>query len=57
MNISKSFETEQGTVKFEGEIEGAELDYVLKMGLLTVMRQGLVNTVMAVPADDEDTLH
>ena len=57
MNISKSFETEQGTVKFEGEIEGAELDYVLKMGLLTVMRQGLVNTVMAIPADDEDTLH
>ena len=33
MLVNKSFETPQGTVKFEGELEEKELDLVLKVGL------------------------
>lgn len=55
MQINKSFETPEGTVTFEGTIEGPELDYVLQLGLLAIMQQGMVNTFYAVPTD-EDTI-
>jgi hypothetical protein len=42
MQISKSYETEQGTVKFNGEIEGVELDAILTLGLHQLIVRGLV---------------
>jgi hypothetical protein len=50
MQISKAVETPEGTVKFEGEISGLELDIVLQMGLLTLMSRGIIQTVKV---DDE----
>lgn len=42
MLVSKSIETPQGTVKFEGELEQVELDFVLKIGLNTLMQMGAI---------------
>lgn len=42
MLINKSIETPQGTVKFEGELEPKELDFVLKIGLNTLMQLGAI---------------
>lgn len=42
MLINKSFETEKGTVKFEGELEQNELDFVLKIGLNTLLQLGAI---------------
>lgn len=42
MLISKSIETEQGTVKFEGELEQNELDFILKIGLNTLLQMGSI---------------
>jgi hypothetical protein len=53
MQISKSIETPEGTVKFEGEIEGVELDLVLQFGLLSLMRQGAIKAVILTPDDGE----
>ena len=40
MRINKSFETEEGTVKFEGLLEKEELDMVLSAGLNFLFLQG-----------------
>lgn len=42
MLVNKSIETPQGTVKFEGELEQVELDFVLKIGLNTLMQMGAI---------------
>ncbi len=42
MKISKAIETPEGTVRFEGELEAAELDYVLKVGLNVLLVQGAI---------------
>lgn len=42
MLINKSIETAEGTVKFEGELEQKELDFVLKIGLNTLMQMGAI---------------
>lgn len=42
MLVSKSIETPQGTVKFEGELEQVELDFVIKIGLNTLMQMGAI---------------
>lgn len=42
MLVNKSVETPQGTVKFEGELEQNELDFVLKIGLNSLMRMGAI---------------
>lgn len=42
MLISKSIETENGTVKFEGELEQNELDFILKIGLNTLLQMGAI---------------
>lgn len=42
MLINKSIETPEGTVKFEGELEQKELDFVLKIGLNTLMQLGAI---------------
>jgi hypothetical protein len=40
MLVNKSIETENGTVKFEGELEQHELDFVLKIGLNYLLTHG-----------------
>jgi hypothetical protein len=42
MLVSKSIETEKGTVKFEGELEQNELDFVIKIGLNTLLQLGAI---------------
>lgn len=54
MLVSKSFETEEGTVKFEGELEKKELDYVLQIGLNYLLQKGAFNDIVTVV--DKDTL-
>jgi hypothetical protein len=56
MQISKSIETPEGTVKFTGEISGAELDIVLQMGLLSLMSRGVIQAVVA-DKDEQENLH
>jgi hypothetical protein len=53
MQISESYETPEGTVKFSGEISGKELDIVLQMGLLTLMRSGVISATVKQAADEE----
>lgn len=55
MLVSKSIETPQGTVKFEGELEQKELDFVIKIGLNVLLQQGAIPFVMA--SDDEEVQH
>jgi hypothetical protein len=40
LHINKSFETEEGTVQFSGELEEKELDLVLKIGLNYLLQMG-----------------
>jgi len=54
MQISKSYETPEGTVKFQGEITGPELDMVLQLGLMTLMSRGVIQQVTAQAADEEN---
>ena len=57
MNISKAIETPQGTVKFEGELEQKELDFVLKIGLNVLLTNGaLPYTTVKTVAEGKETL-
>ena len=56
MQISKSIETPEGTVKFQGEISGAELDIVLQFGLLSLMSKGVIQAVVQ-DRDEQENLH
>jgi len=47
MLVNKSIETPQGTVKFEGELEQKELDYVLKIGLNYFLTHGAIPMTVA----------
>lgn len=40
MEVRKTIETEQGTVKFEGQLTQEELDFVLTVGLNELLQQG-----------------
>lgn len=42
MEITTSYETEEGQVKFAGVLEGAELTLVIETGLNELMKRGLV---------------
>ena len=42
MLVNKSIETPEGTVKFEGELEQNELDFVLKVGLNYLLTNGAI---------------
>lgn len=59
MLINKTIETEQGTVKFEGELESQELDLVLQVGLNFLLQQGALpfTTKENVVEGDEETEH
>jgi len=51
--ISKTIETEQGTVTFQGELDQEELDYVLTLGLNLLLQQGAINaTVVHAPPEN-----
>jgi hypothetical protein len=54
MQISESYETPEGVVKFQGEIAGAELDLVLQTGLLTLMKRGVIQAAIQQAADEEN---
>jgi len=42
MKISEAVESSIGVVNFVGELEGAELDMVLQLGLLTLLERGAI---------------
>lgn len=52
MQINKAIETEQGTVKFEGELSQKELDVVLGIGLNYLLVKGAIANVTVV--DDQE---
>ena len=55
--INKTIETEQGTVKFEGELEAQELDLVIQLGLNFLFQQGaLPFTTEGYIDGDEDNI-
>jgi hypothetical protein len=53
MLVKKVIETDKGTVKFEGELEEAELDLIIRIGLNYLLAQGALpfttNMGMSVP--------
>lgn len=53
MLVNKSIETPQGTVKFEGELEQKELDFVLKIGLNFLLTQGAIPMTVAKPTSED----
>jgi len=55
MQISESYQTPEGTVKFQGEISGKELDIVIQVGLLTLMSKGAIQAIVA--QSGEETKH
>lgn len=42
MNINKVFEKEDGSVTFQGNLEGQELAFVIEMGLETLIHAGAI---------------
>lgn len=55
MKVNKSFETPEGIVKFEGELSQEELDYVLQLGLNTLLVMGAISA-KKVETPPEDTV-
>lgn len=58
MLVSKTIETPQGTVKFEGELEQQELDFVIKIGLNYLLQNGAIPFTSAqnVQEPEEETI-
>lgn len=62
MRISKTVEREDGSVVFQGTLEGPELDFVVEMGVNVLMKQGALpfahtKTIKPIdfyPSDDEN---
>ena len=42
MNVNKVVEKEDGSVTFQGVLEGQELAFVIEMGLETLIRAGAI---------------
>jgi hypothetical protein len=55
MQISKSYQTAEGTVKFNGEIEGVELDTILTLGLHQLIVRGLIKPKVVSPEQVHET--
>lgn len=51
MKINSTFETEEGTIRFQGELNSEELDLVIGIGLNLLFQQGLLPMASA---DEED---
>jgi hypothetical protein len=54
MNVSKTIETPQGTIKFEGELEEKEADLVIKIGLNVLMQAGTLKLLAVEDKPEED---
>lgn len=52
MLVNKSIETPEGTVRFEGELEQKELDFILKIGLNVLLTQGALQAITPPTAKD-----
>ena len=60
MLVNTSIETENGNVKFEGELEQNELDFILKIGLNTLLKAGAIpftTGVKAASTEPQGTTH
>lgn len=57
MLISKTIETPTGSVKFEGELEPKELDFVLQVGLNTLLAQGAIPFTIKTPTTSPGVTH
>lgn len=55
MQINKTIETPEGTVKFEGELEQKELDLVIQIGLNYLLQQGVLPFTIADDVDVDIT--
>jgi hypothetical protein len=53
MHVNKTIETEKGTVKFEGELEQNELDFVIKVGLNVLLSRGALPFTVKQPETTE----
>ena len=51
MQVNKLLKTSEGTVKFEGELTEEEHEFVVNIGLATLMEQG---AIPFVTADEEN---
>ena len=51
MKINKTLETELGKVEFKGELSAEELDYVLQIGLNTLLMMGALKTSTALSSE------
>jgi len=40
--INKSFETEDGLIIFNGEVTYEEFDYIIELGLLQLIKNGMI---------------
>ena len=49
MLINKAIQTKEGTVQFEGELEGPELDKVLEVGLTVLVQMGVLKPKVSEP--------
>lgn len=56
MKINHVVELEDGTAKFEGTLEGAELDFVVEMGLNILLAHGAIKADRVATAPSTDTL-
>ncbi|CAB4132890.1 hypothetical protein UFOVP249_57 [uncultured Caudovirales phage] len=57
MLVNKSVETPNGSVKFEGELEPKELDFVLQIGLNTLLAQGAIPFTIKTPTTTSGVTH
>lgn len=55
MEINKTFKTPQGTVTFQGVLSQEEADYVIQIGLNTLLQQGAIPfKIMEEPSPYDD---
>lgn len=54
MEVNKTFETPQGTVKFHGELSQDEADYVIKVGLNYLLQNGALPFKVVDNQDTDD---
>lgn len=50
MLVNKTVETPNGTIQFEGELDQKEVDYVLQIGLNTLLLRGAIPFTSKQPA-------
>ena len=55
MKISKTVETPEGTIKFEGELNSEELDFIVGVGLTYLFKRGAIPFRVAEATSVEGT--